>query len=161
MAHDPTQMITELANFLRKGFDTIIIHVEALECQKAAHQICASGLLLGIALKAETDITALDPYKNDLSTVLVFTVLSIGQRVYPEAYNRLSTIKQYLIDNKINASIVADGGVYEEDIGKLAVAGATDFVIGSAFFGRDGKGNSKDLLESLEKQIEVFTKKKL
>ena len=156
MSHQSADVVTKLSKILRPNFDTIIVHIEARDSATAIQRVIENKILLGLALRIDTSFADAIPQLSLVSTLLLFTVRKVGQRgqsIDEQAYKRIAAIKRYLSLNSLNIELLVDGGVYENSIRALALAGATRFVVGSAFFGSDAKGDPNQLREKLEAQL--------
>ena len=58
-----------------------------------------------------------------------------GQSFIPNTLDRIRELCQWITDRGLSTLIQVDGGVNEETIGAISLAGASVFVAGSAIFG--------------------------
>ncbi len=130
MVKNPLLWINNLKD---KGFRKIIFHYEALKDQEKIInlvRILKKGRMKSfIALNPETDILKVLPFLPDVNGILL-----MGHKpgvehisILPSIYKKIKSLR---LINK-NISIQIDGGVNDENIKKLALAGADIFNIGS------------------------------
>jgi ribulose-phosphate 3-epimerase len=136
-----TSLAAERAlSFYKAGASRVFVDASALDFLEATETIARAGLDLGIALRPDTALDAIGEALPLASGLLLLTVSpgERGQPLLPLALPRISRARRIVRDR---CELVVDGGVYVESIHALAAAGATTAVVGSAFFGADGKGD--------------------
>lgn len=124
--------------FLRAGTDLLVVHLETMKHpQKVLAQIREGGAKAGVALDPDTDFTGLRWLLPYIDMVLVMGVNPgfSGQKFIPETVEKTAACRKYLDGLGYDAlPIQVDGGVSLENAAKLAQAGASILVSGSAFF---------------------------
>lgn len=127
-----------IESFVRAGADSITVHVESTSRPRDAIQrILDLDVRVGIALSPSTPVSAVIPYLDAVSTVLVMTVEPGfgGQSLIPETLDKVRELKKYIDEHGLNVDIEVDGGINEQNVGAAIAAGANVIVAGSAIFG--------------------------
>lgn len=127
-----------IESFVRAGADSITVHVESTSRPRDAIQrILDLDVRAGIALSPSTPVSAVMPYLDAVSTVLVMTVEPGfgGQSLIPETLDKVRELKKYIDEHGLNVDIEVDGGINEQNVGAAIAAGANVIVAGSAIFG--------------------------
>ncbi|RUR09382.1 ribulose-phosphate 3-epimerase [Legionella sp. km772] len=130
--------------FARAGAKRISIHPDAtIHLDRSLQLIKDLGCEAGLALNPASSIDSLTWCIHHLSFVLVMTVNPGfgGQKLIPSVINKIKHIKTLYP----HLNICIDGGVSIENIARLAQAGASQFVAGSAVF------NSSDYQDTISK----------
>lgn len=125
-----------LADFAAAQPEFITVHYEAvLHLQRTLTQIRHLGAKAGVALNPHTPLDGLRYVLSDLDLILIMTVNPGygGQCFIPAMLEKISKCRQMIGDLPIELQV--DGGVDVENAARLAQAGATNFVAGSAIFG--------------------------
>ena len=140
--HLMTNPVDELIiQFAKAGAKRISIHPDAtIHLDRSLQLIQQAGCKAGVVLNPATSPECLQWCLHRLDFVLVMTVNPGfgGQSLIPEVLDKISLInKQYP-----HLPICIDGGVTIENIGRLAQAGATQFVAGSAIFSSENYNNT-------------------
>ncbi|CEK10191.1 ribulose-phosphate 3-epimerase [Legionella hackeliae] len=125
-----------IVNFAKAGANRISIHPDATihldrSLELIRQQECEAGLVLNPATSPECLAWCI----HRLDFVLVMTVNPGfgGQQLIPEVEQKITWIKTKFP----HLPICIDGGVTTNNIARLAKAGATQFVAGSAIFSTD------------------------
>jgi ribulose-phosphate 3-epimerase len=92
-----------------------------------------------ISLNPHTDVSLLEPVLGDLNMVLIMTVNpGFGGQTFIEAsWNKIRRLRKMITNAGSDTLIQVDGGVNEENIGKLIDAGVDVFVVGNTIFAAD------------------------
>lgn len=134
MIQDPARYIDAFAD---AGCDRITVHCEAEgDIHDAISKIRARGLVPGISINPETDVSMLEPYLPEVDMVLVMTVHPGfgGQSFIHECVPKISHVRALCEENGRDLDISVDGGVNPET-GRICVdAGASVLVAGSSLF---------------------------
>ena len=135
--------------FIEAGGDYIVVHAEAVN-QSTLGQIEKSvkkaGRKLGVAFKPETELSALDLKRTDISVVTVMSVNPgfSGQKFMPDVLPKISMAKSMFSQRGIEVEV--DGGVDLENARLVYTAGASVLVGGNSVFGTmDPAQSIKDL----------------
>ena len=127
-----------LEAFARAGADIITIHAEAgPHLDRSLQAIKALGKKAGVALNPATPVSAIQHVLDQLDLVLVMSVNPGfgGQAFIHDAIEKVRQVATLIGERPIEIEV--DGGVDPSNAGKLAAAGATALVAGSAIY----KGN--------------------
>lgn len=126
--------------FAAAGADLITVHVETgeAEVRGSAGRIRDCGKAMGLAVRLETPVAAMDPYlKLADAVVLMGTEIGVkGRSPAPGACERIAEAAALLARAECRArvAIVADGGIRRETVPRLRAAGADAVVPGSLVF---------------------------
>lgn len=130
----------------------VISHIEVgeREIRSFIDKAKTLNLKVGLAINPETPVSALEPFLDEVDTVLVMGVHPgfQGQKFIPETLEKIIELssRRSLSHFKIGV----DGGISEENARQVVEAGADYLVIGSNLFKYD------NLKEGLEKIWEVL-----
>jgi len=106
---------------------------------------------VGLSIKPKTDLSLLSD--EILKAVDLILVMSVepgfgGQKFIESTYDRIKKLSQKRSDLGLNFAIQVDGGVNEQNAGKLISAGADNLVAGSYIF-KEGPTKYLDKVNSL------------
>ncbi|MSQ12851.1 MAG: ribulose-phosphate 3-epimerase [Dehalococcoidia bacterium] len=123
--------------FAKAGGDILTVHAEA--CRHLHHTvqlIREQGAKVGVALNPATPVSAVDEVLPDLDELLLMTVNPGfgGQKFIPNSVDKIARARAMLDERGAKAELAVDGGVNSETIGRVARAGATMLVAGSAVY---------------------------
>ena len=131
-----------LADFCAAGADGLSVHVETCpHLHRTVHQIKELGCRAGVALNPSTPVVALEEVLLDVDLVLVMTVNPGfgGQALIEGTLSKIQRVRAMLDEQGSEAELEVDGGIDPETAPRVAEAGATVLVAGSAVFGaREG-----------------------
>ena len=122
------------------GADWLTVHYETCtHLHRTIHRIRELGMKPAVALNPHTDVSLLENILTDLHMVLVMTVNPGfgGQKFIPKSYDKIRKLKKMISNAGAKTLIQVDGGVTEENIGKLIEAGVDVFVVGNTIFSTD------------------------
>ena len=154
MVEKPDWMIDD---FVRAGADRLSVHLETcIHLNRTINQIKDYGILAGVAINPATPVISLEEIIPFVDFILVLSVNpGFGGQSYIEtSTEKIKKIKNELINRNLNqVEIEVDGGIKAENIAKVAMAGATNFVVGSGVFNSNAsiKKNMERLRDVLEK----------
>ncbi len=126
----------QFEDFARAGADAITFHAEATphvhRCLGAIREL---GCLAGVALNPGTPVSAISELEGMADLILAMTVNPGwgGQAFIESSPDKVARVKAIAGD----ALIEIDGGIGPQTAGRMAAAGATLMVAGSAIFGAD------------------------
>ncbi len=123
--------------FAAAGADWITVHVEACpHLQRTVARIREHGLKAGVVLNPATSLTTLDHILDDIDLVMLMSVNPGfgGQSFIPATLEKISRLRRLIDDRGLAIDIEVDGGVGVDTIYRVARAGATVFVAGSAIY---------------------------
>jgi len=121
--------------FRRAGADFLSIHIEAVPDPRPLFEaIRKLGAVPGLVSNPPTPVEAVLPFVNDCDLILTMSVMPGfgGQCFNPVALEKIRRIREVADENRL---ISVDGGIDEETIADVAVAGANLFVVGTALLG--------------------------
>jgi ribulose-phosphate 3-epimerase len=149
-------MITDVdrwaPDYAELGVASVTFHIEAsnnpIELARALRRI---GSKASVAIKPGTDVSAIEELLTEVDMVLIMTVEPGfgGQKLIPETVAKVSQIRTQLRARGLELMVQVDGGVTEENIAELAIAGANSFVAGSAVFKSVDRNSQIDKLRAL------------
>ena len=120
------------------GADIISIHPEAdVHAARTLAEIRESGAVPGIAINPGTSVETVKELLPLCGHVMVMTVNPgfAGQKFLDFTLAKIEALG--ILAREHGFSLCVDGGVSRDNIKKLALLGVTNFVVGSALFGRD------------------------
>jgi ribulose-phosphate 3-epimerase len=132
-----TQPERYLEAFRKAGAHHITVHYEACtHLHRTLTHIKELGCKAGVALNPHTPVQVLEDIITEADIVLLMSVNPGfgGQQFIPHTYNKISRLKQLIVDNRAPAMIEIDGGVSTDNAAKLMAAGADVLVAGSFVF---------------------------
>ncbi len=142
-----------LAEFKQKGADGITVHYEACtHLHRTVQAIKELGCRAGVALNPHTPVALLDDIIEDIDLVLIMSVNPGfgGQKFINNTYKKLHDLTALSAGRNSGLFIEVDGGVGEQNAGKLVEAGANVLVAGnSVFSAADPLAAIKNLKNSL------------
>lgn len=148
MTKEPVDWVEKSA---RAMADRIIGQVEMMSDQaRFIEKVAETGEKVGLAIDLPTPISALDTViLNNLDVVLVMSVKGGfgGQDFQEPALKKVIELSGYRASNNCRYRICVDGGINEENIGKIRRAGADEAVIGHSLF----EGDIRERLEGLRR----------
>lgn len=145
-----TEPIRYVEEFVQSGADLITIHYEACKDVRATIQkIRELGVMVGISICPETPAEVLDEFLPEVDMILVMTVHPGfgGQKLIPEALDKVKVIRRKLNEQGMEKDIQVDGGIYTANVRDALDAGANVIVAGSAVFKGNPAENVKGFLE--------------
>ena len=146
-----------IERFVEAGCDSLSVHVESsTHIHRVLHQIRDAGASPGIAINPATPLTALQYLLSSVDRVLVMTVDPgyAGQKIIPNAFERVRILRENIRYYEHRAKIEVDGNIDVTNAAKLVHFGAEILVLGtSSIF----KGPGADLgaeLEAFKRAVE-------
>jgi ribulose-phosphate 3-epimerase len=140
--------------FVAAGADLVTVHCETgrLEVCEAISRIQTKGRVAGVAVRLETPVSAVEPYLQQVSAVLLLgTQPGVkGRELAPEACGRIRSMAALLHQHGLRSQvvIVADGGIRTHTVPALYDAGADAIVAGSLVFQAEDLANTFAWLHS-------------
>jgi ribulose-phosphate 3-epimerase len=134
MVTDPDRFLTPFAD---AGASRLAVHVEVVpHLHRTIQAIKALGCKAGVAINPATPVVALEEIAPDLDDVLVMSVNPgfSGQTFIARSESKVRSVHELLARTGSRAGIGVDGGIDTATIGRVAAAGATMVVVGSALF---------------------------
>ena len=134
MISDPDPFVDD---FARAGANILTVHAETLNhVHRTIQHIRDKGVRPSLALNPATPLDVLDYILDDLDMVMLMTVNPgfEAQKFIPEVIPKIERLREEIDRRGLDADIEVDGGINPDIIGRVAKAGATVFVAGSAIF---------------------------
>lgn len=148
MIVDPDRYIKTFADL---GANVLTVHYEACNhLHRTLQAIKAEGMLAGVAINPHTSIDLLEEVINDIDLVCIMSVNPGfgGQSFIENTYNKVTKLKDLIIQKGANTIIEIDGGVTNKNARALVEAGADVLVAGSFVFKAE---NPTATIEDLKK----------
>jgi ribulose-phosphate 3-epimerase len=123
--------------YAEAGATYLTIHVEASgDVPGTLAAIRARGVRPGLTLNPETPAGAILPHLASLDLALVMSVHPGfgGQKFIESALDKIKAIREALDARHLSAELEVDGGIKPDNAARVAAAGATVLVAGSAIF---------------------------
>ena len=134
MVQYPERYITD---FAKAGSDYLTVHAEVCpHLDRTIRQIKEVGVKAGVALNPSTPLEAVDPVIGDVDLILLMSVSPGfgGQAFIGEVEQKVQQMRQRLDALQIRCELEVDGGINLENCARIAKAGASILVVGSAVF---------------------------
>jgi ribulose-phosphate 3-epimerase len=149
MIADPARYLTDLA---KAGCDHITFHVEAdIDIASTITGIKALGMTAGLSVKPSTPASAVFPYLELLSMVLVMTVEPGfgGQEFMRETVGKITEVREEADRRGLSGlDVQVDGGITADTAPIVVKAGANVLVAGSSLFGAKDYAKAVKALEA-------------
>ncbi|MDE3206628.1 MAG: ribulose-phosphate 3-epimerase [Acidobacteriota bacterium] len=128
-----------LKAFAEAGADSCSVHVEVGNTADLIAEMRSLGLHAGLAVNPETSIEECEPWLDRIDLLLVMSVHPGfgGQEFMPVALSKIARAASLAQRDDLALTIEVDGGIDVRTAGRVAEAGATMLVAGSAVFGQD------------------------
>ena len=134
MIEEPDRYIDAFAD---AGAAMMSVHVEVLpHLHRTVHAIQALGVKAGVVLNPSTPVVAISEIAGDVDYVLVMSVNPGfgGQTFIPRSESKLREVRALLDRAGNRAPVEIDGGIDQHNVARVAAAGASIIVAGSAVF---------------------------
>jgi len=144
-----------IADFAQAGATLISVQVEAcVHLNRTVQMIKEAGARSGIVLNPSTSISAVEWVLEQVEFVLVMSVNPGfgGQAFIPNSLDKIKALRQMIQERGLTTLIEIDGGVNDNNIGRIARAGADVFVAGSAIY---GTGNYKQTIDNFRNKLNL------
>ena len=125
--------------FAKAGAASITVHVEAsTHLHRTLQQIRATGATAGVSLNPHTPPDHLEYVLDSIDLILVMTVNPGfgGQHFIEGCLPKIEKLAGWIQKRGLKTRIEVDGGIAPETAGRVASAGATVLVAGTAVFGQ-------------------------
>lgn len=124
--------------FKKAGADNLTVHYETCpHLHRTIQFIKENGMKAGVVINPHNPVELLTDIVADVDLVLIMSVNPGfgGQKFIQSSLNRISRLKDLLIQKNSKALVEIDGGVDTSNAAMLAEAGVDVLVAGSAVFG--------------------------
>jgi ribulose-phosphate 3-epimerase len=132
-----------LEPFARAGANQINVHVELGEqVTSLLWKIKSLGRKVGLAINPPTSIAHVQPFIEQIDTLLVMTVNPGfgGQEFIHETLPKIQQAAAWRRERRLNYHISVDGGINFKTAAECARVGADAFISGTALFGKRSLG---------------------
>ena len=129
-----------LEDFMTPQTEFITVHQEAcIHLHRTCQHIRDIGAKPGVAINPATPLSTLSEILPFVDLVLVMSVNPGfgGQKLIPQALNKITELEKIRGDSSHDFKIEIDGGVNRDNLGEVRDAGTDIIVAGSAVFGAD------------------------
>ena len=123
--------------YIDAGAAYVVVHVEAANDVRATlARIRRRGAGAGLTLNPETPVEKVLPYLGEVDLLLVMSVHPGfgGQKFIESAIDKLRRVRLAIDERRLDVELEVDGGVKPENAARIAGAGASVLVAGSAVF---------------------------
>jgi ribulose-phosphate 3-epimerase len=132
-------LLSQIEQFAEAGADVISIHAENGIVDEALRAIEQLGIVSGLVLQLQTPVPTVARYIERIGwfTLLGTRIGVKAQPLDPNAEHRLRQARKLLAEHSTAGRVVlaADGGIREQTVRSLRLAGADTIVMGSLAFG--------------------------
>lgn len=138
-----------IKTFAELGADILTVHYEVCDhLHRTLQAIKENGMNTGVAINPHTNVMLLEDVIEDIDLVCMMSVNPGfgGQKFIKNTYKKVRQLKELISDCGAPTKIEIDGGVNDQNIDKLAEAGADVFVAGSHVFKSE---NPTETIENL------------
>jgi ribulose-phosphate 3-epimerase len=126
-----------IPEFIKAGANWVSVHIENnLHIHRTLQLIKDLGAKAGVVINPGTSLYVIEEALHYADFVLLMSVNPGfgGQKFIERSVERLKKLRQMVSNINPNILIEIDGGIKEENIEQVALAGADVFVIGSGIF---------------------------
>ena len=136
MTTDPIQWIEP---FVEAGADSFIFFLDSGDPGEFIRAARAAGKKVGVSLKIDEPLEALEPYWEQLDTLCIIgTAIGIkGAGLDDSVPGKIRQARKIIGERGFHTEIEADGGIRRHTVPLLHAAGADYIVPGSLMFGED------------------------
>lgn len=123
--------------YVEAGAAYVTVHIEAVhDAHRTLARIRATGARAGLTLNPETPVDAVLPFLDEVDLLLVMSVHPGfgGQQLIEETLEKVRAVRRALDDRALGALLEVDGGIKPHNAARVAAAGASVLVAGSAVF---------------------------
>lgn len=154
MIENPEKYIED---FVKAGADIINVHVETTnDISALVDFIKQFPVKSAVTIKPDTPVSTIESVLDKVDMVLVMTVYPgfSGQKLIPEALEKIRVLDKIRKEKSLNFEIEIDGGVKLDNLDMVLDCGVDVVVAGSAVFGQPDIGKAaKDFLDRFEKFV--------
>ncbi len=151
MVTNPADHVDSLA---KAGADLLTMHIEAVPSpETAAQRTKEAGLGFGLVINPVTPFAAVAPFVETCDVVVIMSVEPGfgGQEFLESALPKVAEAREWVEARGLRTDIQVDGGITPSNVRRVADAGATVVVAGSAIFGADDPGQAvSDLKRAID-----------
>ena len=152
-------MVEKVEEFIDEYLDLepkiMTFHYEAIKEKnrmlEMINEIKRNDIQVGIAINPETEIDCIKEFLPYIHQVLVMTVVpgKGGQKLIPDALQKIKDLKQYIINNNLEIDLEADGGINNETAEAVRNAGCDRLVSGSYITGSENYAEAVKIIKGI------------
>lgn len=138
--------------YAEAGAFSVTFHAEASESPVSlARKLRSIGARAGVAIKPGTEVESFLDDLAEFDQLLIMTVEPGfgGQSLIEQTLGKVTKARRRISDEKLDVWLQVDGGITNENIERVAAAGADTFVAGSAVFKASDRGAEIENLREL------------
>jgi ribulose-phosphate 3-epimerase len=143
-----------IEDFIDAGADWVSFHAEVTRHPgELLGLIRSRGKRAGLVISPQTPAARLFDYLELVEFTLVMTVMPGfgGQKIIPEALDKVGEIKEEAARQKVDIEVEVDGGVKTENLKQVLAAGTDIVVVGSSIYAADDpRQAAQDVREILD-----------
>ena len=152
--HLMIQPVDALAGaFIDAGADLVSFHPDAsTHVHRSIQAIRAKGVKPGLVFNPAQPLDVLDWVIDDIDLILIMSVNPGfgGQSFIDSALRKIEAVRKRIDASGKDIRLEVDGGIKQENIRRVADAGADTFVAGSAIF---GKPDYRSVIDAMRAQL--------
>jgi ribulose-phosphate 3-epimerase len=145
-----------LDGFAAAGADGCTVHVELGDPRPLFDRIRVLGMRVGLTLEPETPYSAVEPYLDEVDTLLVMSVHTGfgGQPFIAGVLDKVRAARRDIDARGLPVELEIDGGITVETAPLAAAAGVDILVAGTAVFGKpDPAAAARELRAAAEAAV--------
>lgn len=142
-----------IKDFKEAGADILTVHYEACtHLHRTIQAIKQEGMQAGVAINPHTSVNLLEDVLADIDLVCVMSVNPGfgGQKFIERTFEKVQELKNLIEKTHSKALIEIDGGVTNENAGKLVSCGANVLVAGNYVFKAESPEGNIALLKNIK-----------
>lgn len=150
MINEPIRYIQE---FKDSGADMLTVHVEACSDTMATlKEIKKAGMKPALSIKPKTPVSEIEEYLPMVDMLLIMSVEPGfgGQKLIPETVDKVRELRSMIDEKGLDVLIEIDGGINLENVQEIVSAGVDIIVAGSAVFGGDTAGRTREFVKLIK-----------
>ena len=143
----------QAAAFADAGADSISFHPDAsAHVHRSIQAIRSKGVRAGLVFNPAAPLDVLDWVIEDLDLILVMSVNPGfgGQGFIDSALRKIEALRRRIDASGKDIRLQVDGGIKQDNIRRVADAGADTFVAGSAIF---GQSDYRAVIDAMRRQL--------
>ena len=150
MINEPIRYIQE---FKDSGADMLTVHVEACSDTMATlEEIKKAGMKPALSIKPKTPVSEIEEYLPMVDMLLIMSVEPGfgGQKLIPETVDKVRELRSIIDKKGLDVLIEIDGRINLENVQEIVSAGVDIIVAGSAVFGGDTAGRTREFVKLIK-----------
>ncbi len=142
-----------IRTYVEAGADFLTVHYESdPHLNRTVNEIKKMGSKAGVSINPSTHPVLLEYVLEYVDLVLVMSVNPGfgGQEFIEKSIDKVEWLNKFRDEHKLDYLIEIDGGVNEDNIGRLSKAGVDVFVAGSAIF---SKSDYREIIRRMRERL--------